>query len=303
MMRMRFLLALSVAIGLAACGAEEPPVAELTIDPPELDLGYSEVRRVRLSWTPLAPLAEGERDGVTSLDGSPRVFVHLIDSPGSVLRTYDHEFPAEWSVGEEVEYLVEIHQSALGPPLKAGRYGLTVGLYSIDGRRWPLAVEGTEVDRHEYRVGSIEVAPPSVSPVFRFSDSWRPIESGLDRQVLGRRWLIDEGSIWITRAKEVRAVWMELLVPTAEAGLSRLMLDEGVAEPAVSIESACGGAEILLMGSGRHQVEVPVGRSEDETASECEIVLRPNFELIFNGSLERRSVLLESLAWSANGRY
>ncbi|MDX1644604.1 MAG: hypothetical protein R3244_09635 [Thermoanaerobaculia bacterium] len=299
---MRILLALSVAFGLVACGTEEPPVAELTIDPPELDLGYSEVRRLRLSWRLLAPL-EGDRAGTTTLEGDPRVFVHLIDSPGDVLRTYDHQFPVAWSVGEEVEYFVEIHQSALGPPLKAGTYGLTVGLYSIDGHRWPLAVEGAEVDRHEYRVASIEVSPPSVSPVFRFSDSWRPIESGLDRQVLGRRWLIGEGSIWITRAKEVRAVWMELLVPTAEVGLSRLMLEEGANEPAVSIESACAGAELLLTGSGWHQVEVPVGRSDDETVSECEIVLRPNFELFLNGSLERRSVLLEGLAWSANGRY
>lgn len=306
-MRFRTLLAVTLSIGLAACDTQESLVAELEVEPSQLELGYSEVRRLRLSWSLLEPWEEEVVRGRGGPVGEElRVFVHLIDSPGSVLRTYDHQFPidaAAWREGELVAYDIEIHQSALGPPLGAGTYGLTMGLYGSDGRRWPLAVDGAEVDQYEYRVATVEVLPPSVSPVFRFSDSWRPIDSGLDRQVLGRRWLTDDGSIWITRPERVRSVWMELLVPTAEAGLSRLMLEEGAGELAVRLESVCGGAEVLLTGSGRHQVEVPIGGPKDAADTECEIVLRPNFELLLNGSLERRSILLEALAWSADGDY
>lgn len=279
-------------------------MARLAVEPAELELGYSEVRHLELSWQLLAPLAEGgEVSAAGEMGGAPRVFVHLVDSPGEVLRTYDHEFPVDWRPDEEVRYEIRVHQSALGPPLAAGTYDLTAGLYDDEGRRWPLAVEGEAVDHREYRVATIEVSPPLASPVFRFSDSWRPVESGLDRQVLGRRWLVGAGSIWITRAAEVRSVWMEVLIPSPQNGLSRLVLEEGEREPMLLVVSTCGGAEIALTGSGRHGIEVPVGTSGEEATPECEIVLRPNYHLLLNGSLERRSILLENLAWSANGRH
>lgn len=300
-MRLRILLLLALPACLAGCAPEEAPVARLSAEPSRLELGYSQVLPLRLSWHLLEPLVGGD-DSPAGSDPQalqPRVFLHVIDAPGEVLRTYDHEFPASWKPGEDIEYEVEIHQSALGPPLAAGHYTLTAGLYAAGGRRWPLAVDGETVDRREYGIAEIEVSPPSASPVFRFSDTWRPIERGIDRQVLGRRWLAGDGSIWITRAEEVRTVWMELLIPMPEAGLSRLILEDGAAEPALVLTSACGGVEIALSGAGRHEVEIPVGSAADGGPSECEIAFEPNFELLLNGSLERRTVLLEALAWSA----
>lgn len=300
-MRSRTLFVFALVVCFAGCAREETPVARLSAEPSRLELGYSEVRELHLSWHLLEPLESGGDAVAGEAAGAPepRVFLHVIDTPGEVLRTYDHEFPAAWQPGEDVEYTVRIHQSALGPPLAAGHYTLTAGLYAADGRRWPLAVEGEKIDRREYGVAEIDVSPPSASPVFRFSDTWRPIESGIDRQVLGRRWLAGRGSIWITRAEEVRTVWMELMIPTPEPGLSRMILQEGAGEPALVVTSACGEVEIVLTGAGRHELEVPVGSATEDGPSECEIVFQPNYELVFSGSLERRTVLLEALAWSA----
>ena len=147
-------------------------------------------------------------------------------------------------------------------------------------------------------MAEIAVSEPSAVPMFRFSEAWKPIEAGLDRQVLGRRWLVERGSIWVTEAAEVRSVWMMLQVPTGETGVTRLMLDEGAQEPGLTVTSACGKTRIELTGSGSHEILVPVLGEEAGDGGECEIALQPNFHLIENGGIERRSVLLEALAWS-----
>ena len=92
-------------------------------------LPHSAWERVRLNWRMDAPLA--------GLEGELRVMVHLLDEAGTVVRTFDHPFPGDWSVGDVRSYQIEIFQSALAPPLAKGEYRLMVGLYAAD-RRWPV---------------------------------------------------------------------------------------------------------------------------------------------------------------------
>ena len=75
----------------------------------------------------------------------PKVFVHLLDSGGSIARTFDHPLPGEWISGREEEYSIALYQSALAPPLNDGTYRLTVGLYDDSGMRWPLESVGGAV--------------------------------------------------------------------------------------------------------------------------------------------------------------
>lgn len=288
-MRFRELTTLALAGVLSSCASPPDPVAAVSVSPDHLTLLYSEVRSVDLEFEILAPI-EAERQ--------PRVFVHVYEEAGSVLRTFDHPFPGDWRAGSRVHHVLRVHQSALGPPLRAGRYFLSVGLYDVNGRRWPLRVDGREVDGMEYQVAEIVVSEPTGLPMFRFSEAWKPIEAGLDRQILGRRWLVDRGSIWVTEAAEVDSVWMLLQLPAPEAGVSRLTLEPGAQEPGLLITTPCGGAEVALTGAGRHEVELPLRGSEAGESGECEIVLRPNFHLLENGQAERRAVLLEVLAWS-----
>ena len=282
---------------LTACGGGAAPVAVLAVDPVRVELGFSETRSLSLSWEMRATL-----EGV---EGSLRVFVHALGGSGDVLRTFDHDFPVPWQPGSTIDYEIELHQSVLGPPLAPGNYEITIGLYDGTGRRWPLSTEGDPVSEFEYRLGELVAVDRATTPMFRFSEQWKPIEPGIDQQILGRRWLASTGSIVITETQGEGAVWMTLLVPATEAGERRLVLDEGFQETRVMIRSDCGGSILELTGVGSHQLEIPVVFPEPEEGpaksdalpAECSIHIEPNFHLLTVGTTDQRSVLLEMLGW------
>lgn len=281
---------------LASCGPGEPPVARLEIDPQVSQLDFSERRTVRLAWD--------LRRAIEGAEGDLNVFVHLLDEPGEVLRTFDHPFPEKWTVGRRVEYDLPLHQSALGPPLGPGTYSLSIGLYDDSGRRWPLTVAGDEIDDAEYVIGQIRVGNTTSAPMVRFSESWKPIEAGADRQVLGRRWLTDHGTIALSEVAEPGMLWLSIVVPGVDPGVRRLVIDPGYQGTRVLVRNACGGSEIELTGEGRHEIAVPVTPPQRAEAGEgesstCEIGFEPNFHLVTPGTPDRRAILLETLAWSA----
>ncbi len=281
-----------LACVLVACIAPVEPVASVSVEPTSLTLHYSEVQEIELTFSMLQPLEEGD---------APRVFVHLYEEPVEVLRTFDHPFPGEWIQGGLIRHRLRVHQSALGPPLRAGRYYLSVGLYDIDGRRWPLDVEGDEIDEMEYQVAEVVVAEDGALPMFRFSEGWAPVEPGRGRQILGRRWLGGEGTIGVTEVGTVGSIWMLLQIPAPIEGESRLILEENAEEPGVLLTSSCGGRPIELVGTGAHEVILPLHGALVGETGECEITFRPNFHLLVNGHGQRRAVLLEALGWGSAG--
>lgn len=288
--RSRFLPAVLLMAALSAsCAAGPPPVAVLTVSPTEVSIGFPEVAPLQLSWEPRGPL-----EGAT---GAARVFVHVYSQAGKVLRTFDHPFPKPWREGERVEYEIEIHQSALGPPLAAGEYHVSVGLYDTSGRRWPLSTSGEEVSDREYQVARLRIDDGGGVPMFRFSEGWKPAVPGTDQQVLGRRWLASRGSIAVTGLTSVGTVRLRLLVPAPEPGERRLVVDPRFSETRVLVASTCGGGEIELTGVGVHEIDVPVFESAHEPTRECEIDFTPNFHLLSSGTTESRAVLLDQLSW------
>lgn len=290
MRRIPLLPALTVLVlALGGCGGDEP-VGTLTVEPKTVRLGYPEATEVRFSWQPVAGL-ESDR---------PLVFVHLIDQPGSVLRTFDHPLPLPWRPGEPIEYELDLYQSALGPRIPPGTYQLTVGLYEPEGERWPLDGAGQEIAKREYAVATVEVpGAGGGGPAFSFSPAWLAPEPGRDVQVLGRRWLTAEGSIQVSGATSPGAVRLVLSIPAADGSAGRLTVEGGSNVPSVVLSSTCGGVETAVSGPGTHEVEMPVEANEAAgTTGACEIRLRPNFHLVAEGSPERRSVVLENLAWT-----
>lgn len=287
----RAVLAVALATVTWSCDRAEPPVAELSVAPTSLELGYPEVRRLELRFE-----ATAELSGQT---GQPLVFVHVLDEPGSVLRTFDHPLPGPWRTGEIYEYEVELFQSALTPPLPPGRYPLSVGLYDTSGRRWALSTTAEEVDRYEYAAAQVEVPDePGDAPMFYFSPSWRPIEGGADLQILARRWLDGSGTIRLD-PPAAGVVWMLLRIP--EPGENQeLVVDDGPV-PSVVVSSPCSEAEVSISGSGMHEVELPLaaGPPEEVGGEECEVVVEPDFRLVGATGLETYSVSLEALAWGS----
>lgn len=296
--------------GFAGCGGEEAePVARLVAEPMELTVAYGTYAGLELTWRPTAEL-EGA-------SGEPRVFLHLLDEDGELARTFDHDLPGTWSVGDERSYRVPVYQSLLAPPLPPGRYSLTAGLYDGENNRWPLSFEGERVGRHEYRVAAVEVpARGTELPAVQFSPTWSPTLAGADRQVVAFRWLEGEGTIRLGEVPEDGTLWMVLRIPGAqEAGATRRLLpvtgegegegeaggEEGeapppAAEPRVGVTASCSGFEAQVSGEGRHDVGVPVTAG----GSDCVVTLSPNYTVESRAG-EDRTVLLEVLAWKPAG--
>jgi hypothetical protein len=204
----------SLALGAAlllflegACRQDETAGARIVAPAAAIRLSHGESVVVKLEWTPLAPLS---RAGM-----HPTVFVHLIDRPNHVLRTFDHELPGPWTVGTAQRDEFDLYQSALGAPLPAGHYTLTAGLYDPAlGYRWPLAAAGPDVTGHrEYRVVDVEVpSGRSAAVPFDFSGEWSAVEPGSDKQVLQRRWLTGSGAITIGPSDMPRPIRAEVRV-------------------------------------------------------------------------------------------
>ncbi len=285
-------LCLAPILGLVACGPSDPPVAGLQVEPDELQLPFPGVVDLELSWAMELPL-EG-------LEGQPLVFAHLVDEQGEVLRTFDHTLEFDWQPGQRQQYGIRLYQSALAPPLEPGTYGLTLGLYDSAGHRWPLRVDGREAGRNEYRVAEVEVgAELENTPMFFFSPDWLHLESGVDAQIVARRWLSDaEGTIRVSECPESGSIWMLIRIPSSEEVNSRVVLDEEASTPEVRITSTCGLEEICVSGPGFHEVEISLSPADTELLEECELRLQPNFKLVDDNAATQRSMALEVLAWA-----
>lgn len=277
-----------------SCEQAPEPVGKVTVAPAAVALPYPGYTVLELEWEMREPLE--------AVQGEPMVFVHLIDADGTVERTFDHPLPFPWEKGSSQTYSVPLYQSGLAPPLEAGNYRLTLGLYDIGGRRWALADSGEQVAEMEYQVASVATeGDPSAVPMFYFSPSWLPLEAGTDVQILGRRWLTGEGTIRVAEIPAAGSVWMSLKISPAERGREELSMNEGEATPTVTVAGTCGGEPIRVSDYGVHQIEMPVAAdAEGRLPDECEITLLPNFQIVETDKLTRRSVGLEVLSWSVD---
>jgi len=273
---------------VAACADEPVPVGRVAVEPEMLTLPYPGSTETEIAWQPIAPLG--------AVRGELRVFVHLLDAEGELVRTFDHLFPGDWEVGKPTAYPLELYQSTLGEPLPAGDYRLTLGLHDAD-RRWPLQTTGAEVDGREYQLATIRVPGPEPAgfPRLAFSETWLASERGADRQILGRRWLGPEGSIRVTGAGTAGRLSFVVVVPELSENMERT-LEEGEIGPSLRVASTCDASETMVTGTGSHRVDLSVPAD-----AECGILFDPNYRLTWPGSRGERSVLLENLYWRAAG--
>jgi hypothetical protein len=277
-----------------SCDKAPQPVARVSATPSTVEIPYPGYANLELEWDMQAPL--------DAIEGRPLVFVHLIDGDGSVKRTFDHTLPFDWEPGASRSYAIPLYQSALAPPLEAGTYRLTLGLYDASGKRWAFEESGEAVANLEYLVASVDTqGDPADVPMFYFSPAWLPLEAGTDVQIMGRRWLTGEGTLRVAEVPGSGVVWMSLKISEAVAGREELSLNEGESEPGLLVRSTCGGDELSLRGYGNHQLEIPIKANEEgQLPTECEISLQPTFQIVEVDTLTRRSVGLEVLSWKSN---
>ena len=281
-------LALLIMPWILAC-QQQAPVARLQISPQALTLPYPHSTSLELNWLPLSPLDVAASELF--------VFVHLIDPEGNVQRTFDHPFPETWAEGSEVTYPLDLHQSAIAPPLAPGSYDLTVGLYAVSGRRWPLDVEAVEVDDEEYAMVEVTIPyPVMATPRFDFSDAWQASQETGFRQIVAHRWLSEKNAdllIWgIDRRGE--AV-LSFTIPQLQGQELRLRTRAPGEAPTVAVESDCGSVRGGLSGYGSHEIRVSVPAAA--TGQRCTVRFSPSFYFINSDSSRRYSALLESVTW------
>lgn len=259
------------------CARKPEPVARVRMRPERLLLGYGENAPLRFEWQPARPLDR--------LYGKPKVFVHLLERPGRVLRTFDHALPETWSPGRPQSYEIDLYQSALGAALPAGTYALSFGLYDDSwGSRWPLDAGGPDVGRWEYQ-GATVVVPGGrgTAPRFDFSGDWEPLVPGADQQVLGRRWLKGPGSIRVSEIEGTGSVRLLLNIP-----------ENGPKE--IEISNGCQPGRTERLGPGHHWLSLG-GRAG---ACALRFEATPSSAPAFAGS--ERWLCVESLAWRRDAR-
>lgn len=285
-------IALAV-LGLAAagCGESRAPVAGFEARPARLELPWPELREIELAFEPVVQLPPGGEP--------PIVFVHLLDEPGSVVRTFDHPLPGDWKPGQAVRYTVRLHQSALADPLPAGEYLLSAGLYRPGDDRFALRTAAEEVAPQEYRIATVEVpAPAERMPHARFSETWRPAEPGADRQIVARRTLAGgaTGTIQFGPVEGAGRLHLLLRVPEGNGSHERLEVLDGGPQPKIRIGSTCGGGQPELAGTGRFDVDLDLPAAAGPRI--CEITIATNFQVTSPERTEPDSVRLEVLAWA-----
>lgn len=280
------------ALLLGGCKAAKAPVARLETNPPELRLAWPEAAEIEIGLIPTRELPGGvER---------PILFVHLLDEPGSVVRTFDHELRGGWKRGKEIRYRHRIFQSALAPPLAPGRYLLSVGLYDPALGRFALDARGAAIAKQEYQIATVEVpAASAAGPEARFSGEWWAPEPTADRQVIVARKLRGGGNGTIAFGPLVGpgTIHLGLAVPGASGAGTRLEVAGGGPAPKVTVSSSCGGQQTEVSGTGRFELElaVPAGGAP----ASCELLVEPNFAVSLNEGSETVSVRLEELSYSA----
>lgn len=287
------LAALAVAaVTLAACRGAGEPAAEIAVSPTEVELELGSFVELDLRFMPLADL-----DARTP----PQVFVHLVDEPGSVLRTFDHRLPGAFRRGKEIAYRIRIHQSAIAEPLAPGTYTLTAGLHDGAGGRFRLRGASPEVAKLEYAVAKVRVPEPSPSaPAVRFSASWLPVEPGRDRQIVARRPLAGAGpgTFQIGPLQGPGEILMRLGLPIPGAGRLERFAAETTSK--IRLHSSCGDFQAELSGEAGAEgsgVEVLMPVPVTAAPVECDVRVEPNFLVRTEDAADGRSVSLELLAW------
>jgi hypothetical protein len=268
--------ALATAMLVVAC-ARSRPVGSLSVQPTTVNLAYPFAASVAVLLTPSAELGR--------IEGTPVVFVHVLDGGRKLLRTFDHPPPEAWTPGRVQRYELELYQSAIGEPLPPGVYEVTGGLYDHGTRkRWSLVVPGEEVGRREYRLATLIVPPSSPpSPSFQFAGGWLPVEPGSSKQVVARRCLWGEGSIAVVAPPGPGTVRV--------AASLRAGQGPGVAA-AWRVSASCSTEVAEILGTELEWAGFPVSARTGEPP--CEIRFTPP-----PGATQL--LCLEVLAWRPSG--
>jgi hypothetical protein len=193
-----------VLLAAAACGGKEqaePPVAKptVTLNKDKAAIG-----------SPLKITYKFDVAANATFDADYLVFLHVIEPDGEKLWQDDHA-PAvptsQWKPGQTVEYTRTIFVPNY-PYI--GEANLRIGLYNpTTGKR--LTLDASEVSRHEYLIGKINLLPQSenIFLIYDVNRGWHSAEVDSADPTREWQWTKKEAVISLTNPKRDATFYLE----------------------------------------------------------------------------------------------
>ena len=130
-----------------------------------------------------------------------RVMLHVVDSDGELLFTFDHTPPvptSQWKPGQTVEYT----RTEFIPVYPyVGEAGVQIGLYSTQNQgRQPLAAE--DAGQRAYKVGTLTLQPQTENVYVVFKDGWHPAEVAEHNAAVEWQWTKRVGTLAFKNPKK-----------------------------------------------------------------------------------------------------
>jgi hypothetical protein len=188
-------------------GAANPrPPAEVNPIVPAIELNRSVVPvgsalEATYSWV--------VEPGAKKLDQDYRAFVHFLDSRGKMLFADDHppEPPSSrWKPGRTYSY----RRTLFVPVLPyVGSVEVRMGLYPYPGRGERPALKGEHRGSREYRVGTLELRPPTENIPLVYKEGWHNPEADPENPTVQSTWTKKEALVSFRNPKRNVVVYLE----------------------------------------------------------------------------------------------
>ncbi len=259
------LLSLTVAVGLSACGSEEPvesrPItSSVTFNKQRAPIGSPIEIQYRFE---VGPDSE-------PIDEDYTVFVHFLDSRGALLFTDDHKPPeptSSWKAGSTIEY-----DRTLFIPLYPylGTATVELGLYLPEDGGKRLALAGTDTGRLAYQVGQIELLDQKENIFLVYKEGWHQLESAPENPNLEWQWTKKEAVCSFRNPKKESVLYLE-----ADTNIEAF--DEPLTVSIVVGDTEVARFDVESKGPFLEKVEIPVSALGDKDWVDLRIVNDQSF--------------------------
>jgi hypothetical protein len=199
-----FVALLGVIVPTAAgCRGQEPPAppvasASVRINHEKAPLG-----------SPLEMTYKFVVQNTGAIDQDYRVMVHVVDTDGELMWTYDHDPPVpttQWKQGQEIEY-TKTEFVPIYPYVGEAR--IELGLYSTSNeKRLPLV--GEDVGKFSYKMGRLQLAPQTENVFTVFKDGWYPAEVAEHNASVEWQWTKKQATLSFRNPKKDSVFYLAL---------------------------------------------------------------------------------------------
>jgi hypothetical protein len=197
-------LAGAIAPTAAGCRSQEPPAPPVAA--PSIRINHDKAPL----GSPIEITYKFVVQNTAAIDQDYRVMVHVVDTDGELMWTYDHDpsVPTtQWKQGQEIEY-TKTEFVPIYPYV--GEATIELGLYSTSNqKRLPLA--GEDAGKLSYKMGRLQLAPQTENVFTVFKDGWYPAEVAEHNASVEWQWTKKQATLSFKNPKKDSMFYLALL--------------------------------------------------------------------------------------------